>query len=87
MVAPARVRHCLAAGDPARRPPLPAVPAFAARLLLGELAEEVVLAGAPWFRARLLASGYPPVRDARGRFRPSWLENTIDGPTEDLLCW
>jgi uncharacterized protein (TIGR01777 family) len=40
------------------RPLLPPVPAFAVRLLLGELAEEVVLASARVAPTRLLASGY-----------------------------
>jgi NAD dependent epimerase/dehydratase family enzyme len=51
------------------RPLLPAAPAVAARLLLGELAEEVVLASARVVPTRLLTSGY--------RFQHATLEEVL----------
>jgi len=51
------------------RPLLPPIPAFAARLLLGELAEEVVLASARVVPTRLVASGY--------RFQHATLEEAL----------
>ena len=61
-VAPAAVRNAefsAVLGRVLRRPAFVRAPAFAIRLLLGEMGQELLLASARVQPARLVASGYP----------------------------